>query len=86
VLASDASAGAAGGVMRRLAKWAARWIGERGFSIGVDDVTPAPALRRQKAATIAASYADCQARAALSLPVLCRARAAPPMPREYPHP
>ena len=41
VLSSDASAAAAAGVMRRLAKWAARWIGERGFSIGAG-VSPLP--------------------------------------------
>ena len=30
--------------MNRLAKLSARFIGDRGFSIGIDDVTPAPAL------------------------------------------
>lgn len=34
--------------MNRLAKLSARFIGDRGFSIGIDDVTPAPALLRAK--------------------------------------
>ena len=42
VLASDFAPQAAAAVMRRLSKWAARFIGERGFSIGVDDVIPLP--------------------------------------------
>jgi DNA-directed RNA polymerase III subunit RPC1 len=29
----------------------ARFIGDRGFSIGIDDVTPAPKLRAAKAET-----------------------------------
>lgn len=48
--------------MRRLSKWSARFIGERGFSIGVDDVTPAQLLLTEKQATIDSSYLECQAR------------------------
>jgi DNA-directed RNA polymerase III subunit RPC1 len=48
VLNSDFSAQAAAQCMNRLAKLSARFIGDRGFSIGIDDVTPAPALQRAK--------------------------------------
>ena len=63
VLATDYSAAAAAAVMNRLAKLSARFIGERGFSIGIDDVTPAPVLQRRKQQIIAQSYALCEARA-----------------------
>ena len=49
VLASDFAPQAAAAVMRRLSKWAARFIGERGFSIGVDDVIPLPRLSQDVA-------------------------------------
>ena len=52
-LASDAGPEAAAAAMGRLAKLAARWIGEVGLSIGVDDVRPSPALEAAKAAAIA---------------------------------
>ena len=48
VLNSDYSAQAAAHCMNRLAKLSARFIGDRGFSIGIDDVMPAPALQRAK--------------------------------------
>ena len=48
VLNSDYSPQAAAACMNRLAKLSARYIGDRGFSIGIDDVTPAPALLRAK--------------------------------------
>lgn len=63
VLATDYSAAAAAAVMNRLAKLSARFIGERGFSIGIDDVMPAPVLQRRKQQIIAQSYALCEARA-----------------------
>jgi hypothetical protein len=43
--------------MGRLAKLSARFIGEAGFSIGIDDVSPAPALQRAKAALLEENYA-----------------------------
>ncbi len=46
--------------MRRLSKLSARFIGEHGFSIGVDDVTPAQRLLLEKQATIESSYLECQ--------------------------
>ena len=63
MLASDYSPDAAVAVMRRLSKWSGRSIGERGFSIGVDDVTPDPRLLAAKAAAIASAYQECQVRA-----------------------
>lgn len=48
VLTSDVSAKAAAGCMNRLAKLSARFIGNRGFSIGIDDVTPKEHLRVKK--------------------------------------
>ena len=48
VLNSDFSAQAAAQCMNRLAKLSARFIGDRGFSIGIDDVMPAPALQKAK--------------------------------------
>lgn len=60
VLASDFSPQAAAAVMRRLSKWSARFIGERGFSIGVDDVIPMPRLSEEVANVTASSYEACQ--------------------------
>ena len=60
VLATDFTPAAAARVMNRLAKLSARFIGERGFSIGVDDVTPAALLQRRKAAIISQSYVQCE--------------------------
>lgn len=60
VLANDFSPEAAGAVMRRLSKLSARFIGEHGFSIGVDDVTSAQRLLAEKRATINTSYLECQ--------------------------
>lgn len=49
VLLTDFSPEVAAKCMNRLAKLSARFIGNRGFSIGIDDVTPAPALQAAKA-------------------------------------
>lgn len=62
VLATDFAPAAAARVMNRLAKLSARFIGERGFSIGVDDVTPADVLQRRKRAIISQSYVQCEVR------------------------
>jgi hypothetical protein len=51
VLTTDFSARAAAAVMNRLAKLSARFIGEQGFSIGIDDVTPAHELQASKSST-----------------------------------
>ena len=43
----------------------ARFIGERGFSIGVDDVIPVPTLSNEVANVTTSSYQACQVSAAL---------------------
>ncbi|PNW84960.1 hypothetical protein CHLRE_03g165750v5 [Chlamydomonas reinhardtii] len=55
----DYSPYAAASAMSRLAKMAARHMGNRGFSIGIDDVTPAPVLEKAKAETVQKGYSDC---------------------------
>eukprot|EP00198_Chlamydomonas_reinhardtii_P014024 XP_001703361.1 predicted protein [Chlamydomonas reinhardtii] len=52
----DYSPYAAASAMSRLAKMAARHMGNRGFSIGIDDVTPAPVLEKAKAETVQKGY------------------------------
>ncbi|KAF8067125.1 DNA-directed RNA polymerase III subunit RPC1 [Scenedesmus sp. PABB004] len=59
-LAADFSPATAAAVMGRLAKMSARAMGELGFSIGIDDVTPHDTLLRDKAATLASGYAEVQ--------------------------
>ncbi len=46
--------------MRRLSKLSARFIGERGFSIGVDDVIPVSRLSDEVANVTSSSYEACQ--------------------------
>ena len=60
VLASDFAPQAAAAVMRRLSKWSARFIGEHGFSMGVDDVIPMPRLSQEVADVTSSSYEACQ--------------------------
>ncbi|KAK8921953.1 DNA-directed RNA polymerase II subunit RPB1 [Platanthera zijinensis] len=48
VLLRDYSAYAAASCMNRLAKLSARWIGNHGFSIGIDDVQPGERLNQKK--------------------------------------
>jgi DNA-directed RNA polymerase III subunit RPC1 len=45
--------------MTRLSKLCARFLGSRGFSIGIDDVTPGPRLRKRKEDLVRAGYAEC---------------------------
>lgn len=45
--------------MTRLSKLCARFLGSRGFSIGIDDVTPGPRLRQRKEDLVAAGYVEC---------------------------
>ncbi|GMN24464.1 hypothetical protein TIFTF001_000573 [Ficus carica] len=47
ILLRDYKAHAAAACMNRLAKLSARWIGDHGFSIGIDDVQPNEKLRGQ---------------------------------------
>ena len=60
VLSTDFSPQAAAACMNRLAKLSARFIGNRGFSIGIDDVTPAPRLVKAKQKAIEAGYSKVQ--------------------------
>ena len=62
VLNSEYGSEAAAQVMNRVAKLAARWLGTRGFSIGIDDVTPGSRLRREKEVVVDKGYSDCDDR------------------------
>ncbi|XP_008465290.3 DNA-directed RNA polymerase III subunit 1 [Cucumis melo] len=59
VLLRDYKAHAAAVCMNRLAKLSARWIGNHGFSIGIDDVQPGDQLVKKKQTTILEGYRDC---------------------------
>ncbi|KAJ1560256.1 hypothetical protein HK096_009426, partial [Nowakowskiella sp. JEL0078] len=45
--------------MNRVAKLAARWLANQGFSIGIDDVQPGEQLRKAKEIMIDEGYATC---------------------------
>lgn len=60
VLSSDYGPQAAVTAMNRLAKLSASLIGEFGFSIGIDDVTPAPMVIRDKGIAVEEGYARCE--------------------------
>ncbi|XP_074317264.1 DNA-directed RNA polymerase III subunit 1 [Silene latifolia] len=59
VLLRDYEAHAAAACMNRLAKLSARWIGNHGFSIGIDDVQPGKLLNDQKRCRILEGYEEC---------------------------
>lgn len=59
VLLRDYNTHAAASCMNRLAKLSARWIGNHGFSIGIDDVQPGEDLNEKKRQTIEKGYTDC---------------------------
>ncbi|XP_027345912.1 DNA-directed RNA polymerase III subunit 1 [Abrus precatorius] len=59
VLLRDYKAHAAASCMNRLAKLSARWIGNHGFSIGIDDVQPKEILVNKKDETISDGYRKC---------------------------
>jgi DNA-directed RNA polymerase III subunit RPC1 len=46
--------------MSRLAKMAARHMGNRGFSIGIEDVTPREPLLSEKQKAVGEGYAQCE--------------------------
>jgi DNA-directed RNA polymerase III subunit RPC1 len=64
VLNSEYGAFVAATAMNRVAKLSARWLGQRGFSVGIDDVTPGHILQAEKAQVVARGYADCDERIA----------------------
>ncbi|XP_073114015.1 DNA-directed RNA polymerase III subunit 1 [Elaeis guineensis] len=59
VLLRDYNPHAAASCMNRLAKLSARWIGNHGFSIGIDDVQPGENLNQQKRKKINEGYREC---------------------------
>ncbi|XP_016187356.1 DNA-directed RNA polymerase III subunit 1 [Arachis ipaensis] len=59
VLLRDYKPHAAAACMNRVAKLSARWIGNHGFSIGIDDVQPKEVLIEQKDKTISDNYKKC---------------------------
>ncbi|KAF9618721.1 hypothetical protein IFM89_002416 [Coptis chinensis] len=59
VLLRDYNAHAAASCMNRLAKLSARWIGNHGFSIGIDDVEPGGLLNHKKKARMDEGYEKC---------------------------
>ncbi|URE06182.1 DNA-directed RNA polymerase [Musa troglodytarum] len=59
VLLRDYNSHAAASCMNRLAKLSARWIGNHGFSIGIDDVQPGEHLNQQKKKKIDEGYREC---------------------------
>lgn len=59
VLLRDYNAHGAATCMNRLAKLSARWIGNHGFSIGIDDVQPKQNLIDEKAKIITGDYSKC---------------------------
>ncbi|KAL3233552.1 DNA-directed RNA polymerase III subunit RPC1 [Nakaseomyces bracarensis] len=49
----------AAAAMNRMAKMCARYLGNRGFSIGISDVTPADDLKQKKEDMVEIAYAKC---------------------------
>ncbi|SSD60927.1 DNA-directed RNA polymerase III subunit RPC1 [Saccharomycodes ludwigii] len=49
----------AANAMNRMAKLCARFLGNRGFSIGIEDVTPADDLKKKKEDMVEIAYAKC---------------------------
>ncbi|GAV55099.1 hypothetical protein ZYGR_0AS04220 [Zygosaccharomyces rouxii] len=49
----------AANAMNRMAKLCARYVGNRGFSIGISDVTPADDLKEKKEEMVESAYAKC---------------------------
>ncbi|ODQ78217.1 hypothetical protein BABINDRAFT_65579 [Babjeviella inositovora NRRL Y-12698] len=45
--------------MNRMAKMCARYLGNRGFSIGINDVTPGTELKKMKESMVEEAYAKC---------------------------
>nr|GMD70111.1 endoribonuclease Dicer homolog 2-like [Ipomoea batatas] len=60
VLLRDYNAHGAAMCMNRLAKLSARWIGNHGFSIGIDDVQPGKELVEKKRMEIEKGYGMCE--------------------------
>jgi hypothetical protein len=52
-------------LLNRVAKLSARWIGNRGFSIGIDDVTPTARVNETKRGLLAKGYGSCDEKISL---------------------
>lgn len=59
VLARDNNPRTAARALHRLTKMCTRWLTNFGFSIGIEDVAPSPALALRKRELIAAVYGNC---------------------------
>lgn len=59
VLLRDVGSDEAAAKMRRLAKFCARFLCNRGFSIGIEDVRPPAALTQAKSELIQSGYDEC---------------------------
>ena len=59
VLLRDYGPQASTDAMVKLSRFSARWIGDRGFSIGIDDVSPGAHLRSKKDELVEAGYIQC---------------------------
>ena len=59
VLLKDHRSTASADAMGRLARFVSRWLCERGFSIGLNDVMPSATLSVRKKSLVASGYADC---------------------------
>ena len=60
VLYRDYGPNAAAEGMNRLSKLCARWLSDRGFSVGIDDVTPPPNLVDRKTKAINKAFDTCE--------------------------
>lgn len=59
VILRDFGAQEAAAAMNRMSKLCARFLGNRGFSIGISDVTPARELKEKKEVMVENAYAKC---------------------------
>ncbi|TYJ54876.1 hypothetical protein B9479_004468 [Cryptococcus floricola] len=59
VILRDYGTEEAANAMNRLAKLAARWLANIGFSLGINDVIPGPILHASKDARVEKAYVDC---------------------------
>ena len=71
-LSSDYSPDVAANAMNRLAKLSARWLGTRGFSIGIADVTPDGRLISEKERQVSPARRKGVRRAGVCSPAACR--------------
>lgn len=61
VVLRDFGAEEAAKCMNKISKLSARWLANRGFSIGINDVQPGSKLRKEKQRTVQKGYDDCDA-------------------------